>query len=127
MTRLISILVALAAGGDVGLVEHVRGSTRSADAVAYALGELREAIREPGLHFKPPPPFENVVNLDKRLQTLDTPDDDRSLTEENKDLLLDAFVKRTHRRPASVPGRGGRQCRPRRRTHRPGCAHGAGR
>jgi membrane protease subunit HflC len=62
-------------------------------AVVYALGELREVIKEPGLHFKLPPPFQNVVYLDKRLQTLDTADGGRFLTAEKKDLLVDAFVK----------------------------------
>jgi membrane protease subunit HflC len=62
-------------------------------AVVYALGELREVIQEPGLNFKAPPPFQNVVFLDKRLQTLDTPDGERFLTAEKKDLLVDAFVK----------------------------------
>jgi modulator of FtsH protease HflC len=62
-------------------------------AVVYALGELREVIKEPGLNFKAPPPFQNVVYLDKRLQTLDTPDGERFLTAEKKDLLVDAFVK----------------------------------
>jgi membrane protease subunit HflC len=62
-------------------------------AVVYALGELREVIKEPGLHFKLPPPFQNVVYLDKRLQTLDTADGGRFLTAEKKDLLVDVFVK----------------------------------
>ncbi|ALK98200.1 membrane protein [Massilia sp. WF1] len=62
-------------------------------AVVYALGELREVIKEPGLHFKLPPPFQNVVYLDKRLQTLDTADGERFVTAEKKDLLVDAFVK----------------------------------
>lgn len=92
MTRLISILVGLA------LALALLSSTmfvvdQNRYAVVYALGELREVIREPGLHFKLPPPFQNVVYLDKRLQTLDTPDDDRFLTQEKKDLLVDAFVK----------------------------------
>jgi membrane protease subunit HflC len=62
-------------------------------AVVFGLGELREVIDEPGMHFKLPPPFQNVVFLDKRLQTLDTPDAERFLTVEKKDLLVDAFVK----------------------------------
>jgi membrane protease subunit HflC len=62
-------------------------------AVVYALGELREVIKEPGLHFKLPPPFQNVVYLDKRLQTLDTSDGERFLTAEKKELVVDAFVK----------------------------------
>ena len=45
----------------------------------YALGEVREVIKDPGLNFKAPPPLQNVVFLDKRLQTLDTPDGERFL------------------------------------------------
>jgi membrane protease subunit HflC len=92
MTRLISILVVL-----VLAVMLVSTSMFVVDqnryAVVYALGELREVIREPGLHFKLPPPFQNVVYLDKRLQTLETRSDDRFLTQEKKDLLVDSFVK----------------------------------
>jgi membrane protease subunit HflC len=92
MTRLISILVVL-----VLAVMLVSTSMFVVDqnryAVVYALGELREVIREPGLHFKLPPPFQNVVYLDKRLQTLETASDDRFLTQEKKDLLVDSFVK----------------------------------
>jgi len=92
MTRLLSILVVL-----VLAVMLLTSSLFVVDqhryAVVYALGELNEVVREPGLHFKLPPPFQNVVYLDKRLQTLDTPDDDRFLTQEKKDLLVDAFVK----------------------------------
>lgn len=62
-------------------------------AVVYAMGELREVITEPGLHVKLPAPLQNVVYLDKRLQTFDTPDGERYLTLEKRDLLVDAFVK----------------------------------
>ncbi|OYU73401.1 MAG: protease modulator HflC, partial [Burkholderiales bacterium PBB5] len=43
-------------------------------AVVYALGEIKEVVSEPGLKFKLPPPFQNVVMLDKRVQTLDSPE-----------------------------------------------------
>jgi hypothetical protein len=43
-------------------------------AVIYALGEIKEVITEPGLKVKLPPPFQNVVFLDKRIQTLDSPE-----------------------------------------------------
>ena len=43
-------------------------------AVIYALGEIKEVVQEPGLKFKLPPPFQNVVFLDKRVQTLDSPE-----------------------------------------------------
>src|SRR3546814_2685712 len=48
---------------------------------------------EPGLYFKFPPPFENVVRLDKRLQTIETGDPERIQTAEKKNLLIDSFVK----------------------------------
>ena len=62
-------------------------------AIVFALGEVREVISEPGLHFKLPPPFQNVVYLEKRILTLDTPDADRFITAEKKNILVDAFVK----------------------------------
>jgi membrane protease subunit HflC len=62
-------------------------------AIVFALGEVREVIGEPGLHFKLPPPFQNVVYLDKRILTLDTPDAERFTTAEKKNILVDSFVK----------------------------------
>jgi membrane protease subunit HflC len=62
-------------------------------AIVFALGEVKQVISEPGLHFKLPPPFQNVVFLDKRILTLDTPDADRFITAEKKNILVDAFVK----------------------------------
>lgn len=62
-------------------------------AIVFALGEVKEVIKEPGLHFKLPPPFQNVMFLDKRILTLDTPEPDRFITAEKKNILVDAFVK----------------------------------
>ncbi|WP_426196534.1 protease modulator HflC [Massilia sp. DWR3-1-1] len=62
-------------------------------AIVFALGEVRDTITEPGLHFKLPAPLQNVVMFDKRIQTLDTPDADRFITAEKKNILVDAFVK----------------------------------
>ncbi|MFL6674123.1 MAG: protease modulator HflC [Massilia sp.] len=62
-------------------------------AIVFALGEVREVISEPGLHFKLPPPFQNVIYLEKRILTLDTPDSERFITAEKKNILVDAFVK----------------------------------
>lgn len=62
-------------------------------AVVFALGEVKRVINEPGLHFKLPPPFQNVIFMDKRILTLDTPDADRFITAEKKNILVDAFVK----------------------------------
>ncbi|MES9438307.1 SPFH domain-containing protein, partial [Cutibacterium acnes] len=62
-------------------------------AIVFALGEVKQVISEPGLHFKLPPPFQNVMYLDKRIQTLDTPDADRFITAEKMNVLVDAYVK----------------------------------
>lgn len=62
-------------------------------ALVFALGELKEVQTEPGLHVKLPPPFQNVVYLDKRILTLDTPSADLIQTSEKKNLLIDSFVK----------------------------------
>ena len=62
-------------------------------AVVYALGEIKEVITEPGLKFKLPPPFQNVVFLDKRIQTLDSPETRPIFTAEKKSLVIDWLVK----------------------------------
>ncbi|MBP6673699.1 MAG: protease modulator HflC [Vitreoscilla sp.] len=62
-------------------------------AVIYALGEIKEVITEPGLKFKLPPPFQNVVYLDRRIQTLDSPESRPIFTAEKKSLVIDWLVK----------------------------------
>ena len=62
-------------------------------AVIYALGEIKEVINEPGLKFKLPPPFQNVVFLDKRIQTLDSPETRPIFTAEKKSLVIDWLIK----------------------------------
>ena len=62
-------------------------------AIVFALGEMKTIISEPGLHFKLPPPFQNVVYLDKRILTIDSPEADRFITAEKKNILVDSFVK----------------------------------
>ena len=62
-------------------------------AVIFALGEIKEVITEPGLKLKLPPPFQNVVYLDKRIQTLDSPDTRPIFTAEKKSLVIDWLVK----------------------------------
>jgi membrane protease subunit HflC len=92
MNRLVTIFVALFVAllllsSTVFVVDQRRF------AIVFALGEVREVISTPGLHFKLPPPFQNVIYLDKRILTLDTPDGDRFITAEKKNILVDAFVK----------------------------------
>jgi modulator of FtsH protease HflC len=62
-------------------------------AVIYALGEIKEVIQEPGLKFKLPPPLQNVVFLDRRIQTLDSPETRPIFTAEKKSLVIDWLVK----------------------------------
>ncbi|HVL74634.1 MAG TPA: protease modulator HflC [Noviherbaspirillum sp.] len=62
-------------------------------AIVFALGEVRSVVDEPGLHFKLPPPFQNVLFLDKRILTLDTPEADRFITAEKMNILVDSYVK----------------------------------
>ncbi|MEY2730570.1 MAG: protease modulator HflC [Betaproteobacteria bacterium] len=61
--------------------------------VVYALGEIKEVITEPGLKWKMPPPLQNVVFLDKRIQTLDSPETRPIFTAEKKSLIIDWLVK----------------------------------
>ena len=62
-------------------------------AVVYALGEIKEVISEPGLKAKWPAPFQNVVFLDRRIQTLDSPESRPIFTAEKKSLVIDWLVK----------------------------------
>lgn len=61
--------------------------------VVYALGQIKQVITEPGLHFKLPPPFQNVSYLDKRLLTLDSTDTEPMLTAEKQRLVIDWYVR----------------------------------
>lgn len=92
MNRLISILVALAIAIAL-LMSSMFVVDQRKYAIVFALGEVKSVISQPGLHFKLPPPFQNVVFLDKRIMTLDTPDADRFITAEKKNILVDTFVK----------------------------------
>jgi len=62
-------------------------------AIVFALGAVKRTIAEPGLYFKLPPPFQRVVLIDKRIQTIDNAEPDRYITSEKKNLLVDLFVK----------------------------------
>ncbi|WP_332852456.1 protease modulator HflC [Duganella sp. S19_KUP01_CR8] len=72
-------------------------------AIVFALGQIKEVIREPGLHFKLPPPFQNVVYLDNRIMTIETPDAERFITAEKMNILVDSFVKWRIGRAESQP------------------------
>ena len=62
------------------------------NAIVFQLGEVKEVITKPGLHFKWPL-IQNVRFFDTRILTLDSPEADRFLTSEKKNVLVDSFVK----------------------------------
>ncbi|MBC7202986.1 MAG: protease modulator HflC [Pusillimonas sp.] len=85
---LVGLVILLAVASSCVFVVRERDA-----ALVFALGEVRETITEPGLYFKLPPPFENVVRLDKRLQTIESQDPERIQTAEKKNLLIDSYAK----------------------------------
>jgi membrane protease subunit HflC len=62
-------------------------------AIVFGLGEIKQVVTEPGLHFKLPPPFQNVQRFDRRILTIDTPDAERIQTSEKKNVMVDSYVK----------------------------------
>ena len=65
----IGIFLAAAAGRADAAVQRRRcSSSTSASGRGVRLGEIKEVVTEPGLKFKLPPPFQNVVFLDKRIR-----------------------------------------------------------
>jgi membrane protease subunit HflC len=62
-------------------------------AVIYTFGEIKEVIVEPGLKAKLPPPFQTVAFLDRRVQTMDSPESRPIFTAEKKSLVIDWLVK----------------------------------
>jgi len=88
MPAVVGLLVALAALSSCMFIVRERDY-----ALVFALGEVRRVISEPGLYFKAPPPFQNVVMLDKRVLSIESQDAERIQTSEKKNLLIDAFVK----------------------------------
>src|ERR1700741_5621670 len=61
-------------------------------AIKFQLGEVVAVQTEPGLYFLVPV-LQNVRVYDTRIQTLDARDAERFLTSENKNVLVDSFVK----------------------------------
>lgn len=61
-------------------------------AIVFQLGEIKEVIDTPGLKAKFPL-IQNVMFFDKRILTIDTPEPERFLTAEKKNVLVDHFVK----------------------------------
>lgn len=60
-------------------------------AIVFQLGEIKEVIEQPGLNVKWPL-IQNVRFFDRRLLTLDSPDAERFITSEKKNVLVDSFL-----------------------------------
>ncbi len=80
----------------IGLFMLVGASMYTVDqrqhAVVFQLGEVKDVISTPGLHFKWPM-IQNVRYFDTRIQTLDDPEPLRFITSEKKPVLVDSYVK----------------------------------
>ena len=61
-------------------------------AIKFQLGEVVSMETQPGLYFMVPI-LQNVRLYDTRIQTYDSKDAERFLTSENKNVLVDSFVK----------------------------------
>jgi len=61
-------------------------------ALVLQLGEVKQVIKEPGLHFKWPL-IQNVRFFDNRILTLDSPDPELFITSEKKNVQVDSYVK----------------------------------
>ena len=92
MNRIIALVVVIvlllfAASSTVFVVDqrHMAVLTGRGDAAPELLG--------PGLHARLPPPLQTLVLIDSRIQTLDTPDEDRYVTSDKTDLLVDPVIK----------------------------------
>ncbi len=83
-----SVLVAIALASSMLFVVDQRQF-----GVVYALGQIKDVITQPGLHFKLPPPFQNVRYIDKRLLTLDSTDVEPMLTAEKQRVVIDWYVR----------------------------------
>src|ERR1700686_2987972 len=61
-------------------------------AIKLQLGEVIAIQTEPGLYFLVPL-YQNVKLYDTRIQTMESRDPERFLTSENRNVLVDSFVK----------------------------------
>ena len=62
------------------------------NAIVFQLGEVKEIVQRSGLHFKWPL-LQNVRHFDMRILTYDDAEPLRFLTQGNRPVLVDSFVK----------------------------------
>lgn len=85
---LVSFLVLLGVGSSMLFVVDQRQF-----GVVFQLGQIQRVVIEPGLNFKLPPPFQNVVYIDRRLLTLESVATEPMLTAERQRVVIDWFVR----------------------------------
>ena len=61
-------------------------------ALVLAFGKPKDAVADPGLHFKLPPPFNNVEFFDKRILPLES-EPSEVLAKDQRRLVVDAFAR----------------------------------
>jgi len=61
------------------------------NAIVFQLGEIKNVVKTPGLHFKWPL-IQNVRRFDMRILSYDDPEPLRFITSEKKPVLVDSFV-----------------------------------
>ncbi len=92
MNKLISTLVAFFAAS-ILLYSTVFIVDQRSYAIVFAFGEVKSVVSEPGLHFKLPAPLQNVIFLENRILTIESPEAERFITAEKKNILVDTYVK----------------------------------
>src|SRR5258706_13118786 len=80
------VVIALLTSGTLFTVDQRQ------NAIVFQLGEVREIVKEPGLHLKWPL-LQNVRLFDMRILTFDDAEPLRFLTQGNRPVLVDSFVK----------------------------------
>jgi membrane protease subunit HflC len=80
------IVVALLASSTLYTVDQRQ------NAIVFQLGEVKDVVKTPGLHFKWPL-LQNVRLFDMRILTFDDAEPLRFLTQGNRPVLVDSFVK----------------------------------
>ncbi|NNM82590.1 MAG: protease modulator HflC [Burkholderiales bacterium] len=82
-----AIIAALAIGSSSMFTVDQRQS-----AIVLQLGEIVSIKQEPGLYFKIPL-VQNIHYFDTRILTFESPEPERYITSEKKNVLVDSFVK----------------------------------
>ena len=92
MRRSLSFIVAAAFIIAVIVAMSVYTIDQRKAAIKFQLGEVVAVQTDPGLYFLVPI-LQNVRLFDTRIQTLEARDPERFLTSENRNVLVDSFVK----------------------------------